>query len=656
MKRLILIICLCIAALPASALRSTEVKSPDGSNTIKISVSKGKLGYEVFHGRTKVVEWSQLGFEFSDGSFSDGISLVSASRRSIDETYTLPVGKVAEARDWCNQLTVRLQNRQGRLIDLVCRAYPDAVAFRYVFPEQDGWNSFEMTEETAQFRLAGDPEALVMYLPHYRTSHEGLYTRTAVSAIPDGQIVEMPATFTMESGLSVAVTEAAVKKYAGMMLLKKDGSLCGSLSPRLDRPELKVIVEEFPHKTPWRVIQIAERVGALIESTVLTSLNDPCAVDDVSWIKPCIKTTFTWWNGNQIPDTTFSPGNNFETNKLYIDFAAEHHIDLHDIYGYAETPWYQDSGFNFGWPAPDADPTKPIRPLDMQRIGDYAASKGVNLHLWVHWLPLYNHLEEALTLFEKWGVKGMMIDFMDRDDQQMIEIQEELLEACARHHLFVQFHGASKPSGMIRTYPNEFTREGTLNYEVCKWDCTVNADHDINIPFTRMLAGAADYHMGGFRAQNRKDFQIHYTNPHVMSTRGHMMGMYIVFENYLTSFCDTPMAYGGQKEFDFLTTLPYGWHDIKVLDAGLGEYVAIARRHGSDWWVGAITNHTARELAVKFDFLEKGCGYTAEVWCDAPESEENPNITRHFTETVNSESTLSIPMVSDGGFIIKISR
>ena len=188
-----------------------------------------------------------------------------------------------------------------------------------------------------------------------------------------------------------------------------------------------------------------------------------------------------------MPDSTFSPGNNFDTNKYYIDFAARNGLDAHGIYGYAETPWYYDDNFNFGWAGPNADVTKPIPCLNMPRIVEYARSKGVGIHLWVHWRPLYDKLEEAFALYEGWGVKGLMVDFMDRNDQEMIRIQEEILECAARHRLFIQFHGSSKPSGLVRTYPNEFTREGTLNYEVCKWDTLVNADHDIAIPFTRML-------------------------------------------------------------------------------------------------------------------------------------------------------------------------
>ncbi|WP_172679989.1 glycoside hydrolase family 97 catalytic domain-containing protein, partial [Bacteroides uniformis] len=307
-----------------------------------------------------------------------------------------------------------------------------------------------------------------------------------------------------------------------------------------------------------------------------------------------------------------------------IDFAARNGLDAHGIYGYAETPWYYDDNFNFGWAGPNADVTKPIPCLNMPRIVEYARSKGVGIHLWVHWRPLYDKLEEAFALYEGWGVKGLMVDFMDRNDQEMIRIQEEILECAARHRLFIQFHGSSKPSGLVRTYPNEFTREGTLNYEVCKWDTLVNADHDIAIPFTRMLAGATDYHLGGFRALPRSEFKIQYVNPHVMSTRCHMLAMYVVLENHLTSLCDTPKAYEGQPGFEVLRTVPGTWDEIRVPLARMNEHVTVARRSGSDWWVGSLNNGTERDLKLELDFLSEG-DYQATIYTDAEDVERNPN-------------------------------
>ena len=642
--------------MAVSAQQNISVSSPDGKLKFLLKITPETVSYEVNYKKQLLVENSLLGFSFDNGEFGSNLKTGKVRRKSIDETYELVVGKVSSARNHCNEMIVPLQEKEapGRLINLVVRAFNDGVAFRYEFPEQEGWNSYVMYDEKTQFRLNGNPMALLMYLPGYINTHEGVYTHTEYDKIAKKRLIEMPVTLEFDNGIYMSITEAAVRNYAGMYLVKEKNGFAGKLSPRLGQEKIKVEINEFPHRTPWRVLSVADSVGGLLETNILTSLNEPCKIEDTSWIKPC-RTTFTWWNGNVVPDSTFSPGNNFETNKYYIDFAARNGLDAHGIYGYAETPWYYDDNFNFGWAGPNADITRPIPCLNMPRIVEYAKSKGVGIHLWVHWRPLYDKLEEAFALYEKWGVKGLMVDFLDRDDQEMIRIQEEILQAAARHRLFIQFHGSSKPSGLTRTYPNEFTREGTLNYEVCKWDTLVNADHDISVPFTRLLAGPTDYHLGGFRALPRSEFKIQYVNPYVMSTRCHMMAMYVVLENHLTSLCDTPMAYEGQPGFEVLRTVPGTWDEMHVPLAEFNKYVTVARRNGTDWWVGTLNDGTARTLNLKLDFLGEG-EYRAEIYTDAPDAEKNPNHLSKEIRTVTRKDKIELPLAVDGGAVLRISK
>lgn len=642
--------------MAVSAQQNISVSSPDGKLKFLLKITPETVSYEVNYKKQLLVENSLLGFSFDNGEFGSNLKTGKVRRKSIDETYELVVGKVSSARNHCNEMIVPLQEKEapGRLINLVVRAFNDGVAFRYEFPEQEGWNSYVMYDEKTQFRLNGNPMALLMYLPGYINTHEGVYTHTEYDKIAKKRLIEMPVTLEFDNGIYMSITEAAVRNYAGMYLVKEKNGFAGKLSPRLGQEKIKVEINEFPHRTPWRVLSVADRVGGLLETNILTSLNEPCKIEDTSWIKPC-RTTFTWWNGNVVPDSTFSPGNNFETNKYYIDFAARNGLDAHGIYGYAETPWYYDDNFNFGWAGPNADITRPIPCLNMPHIVEYAKSKGVGIHLWVHWRPLYDKLEEAFALYEKWGVKGLMVDFLDRDDQEMIRIQEEILQAAARHRLFIQFHGSSKPSGLTRTYPNEFTREGTLNYEVCKWDTLVNADHDISVPFTRLLAGPTDYHLGGFRALPRDEFKIQYVNPYVMSTRCHMMAMYVVLENHLTSLCDTPMAYEGQPGFEVLRTVPGTWDEMHVPLAEFNKYVTVARRNGTDWWVGALNDGMARTLNLKLDFLGEG-EYRAEIYTDAPDAEKNPNHLSKEIRTVTRKDKIELPLAVDGGAVLRISK
>lgn len=656
MKKLLILCAVLFCFMHVSAQQNLSISSPDGKLKFSLKVTPENISYEVNYKKQPLVENSSLGFNFDNGEFGSNLKVGKVRRKSIDETYELVVGKVSTARNHCNEMVVPLQEKvsPGRLINLVVRAFNDGIAFRYEFPEQEGWNSYVMYDEKTQFRLSGNPMALLMYLPGYINTHEGVYTHTGYDKIAKKRLIEMPVTLEFENGVFMSITEAAIRDYAGMYLVKEKDAFAGKLSPRLGQEKIKVEINEFPHRTPWRVISVSDRIGGLLETNILTSLNEPCKIEDTSWIKPC-RTTFTWWNGNVVPDSTFSPGNNFETNKYYIDFAARNGLDAHGIYGYAETPWYYDDNFNFGWAGPNADITRPIPCLNMPRIADYAKSKGVGIHLWVHWRPLYDKLEEAFALYEKWGVKGLMVDFLDRDDQEMICIQEDILKAAAKHRLFIQFHGSSKPSGLTRTYPNEFTREGTLNYEVCKWDTLVNADHDISIPFTRLLAGPADYHLGGFRALPRSKFKIQYVNPYVMSTRCHMMAMYVVLENHLTSLCDKPEAYEGQPGFEVLRTVPGTWDEISVPLAEFNKYVTVARRSGTDWWVGTLNDGTARTLNLKLDFLGNG-KYQAEIYTDAPDVDENPNHLNKETRTVTRKDVIELPLAADGGSVLRISK
>lgn len=656
MKKLLILCAVLFCFMHVSAQQNLSISSPDGKLKFSLKVTPENISYEVNYKKQPLVENSSLGFNFDSGEFGSNLKVGKVRRKSIDETYELVVGKVSTARNHCNEMVVPLQEKvsPGRLINLVVRAFNDGIAFRYEFPEQEGWNSYVMYDEKTQFRLSGNPMALLMYLPGYINTHEGVYTHTGYDKIAKKRLIEMPVTLEFENGVFMSITEAAIRDYAGMYLVKEKDAFAGKLSPRLGQEKIKVEINEFPHRTPWRVISVSDRIGGLLETNILTSLNEPCKIEDTSWIKPC-RTTFTWWNGNVVPDSTFSSGNNFETNKYYIDFAARNGLDAHGIYGYAETPWYYDDNFNFGWAGPNADITRPIPCLNMPRIADYAKSKGVGIHLWVHWRPLYDKLEEAFALYEKWGVKGLMVDFLDRDDQEMIRIQEDILKVAAKHRLFIQFHGSSKPSGLTRTYPNEFTREGTLNYEVCKWDTLVNADHDISIPFTRLLAGPADYHLGGFRALPRSKFKIQYVNPYVMSTRCHMMAMYVVLENHLTSLCDKPEAYEGQPGFEVLRTVPGTWDEIRVPLAEFNKYVTVARRSGTDWWVGTLNDGTARTLNLKLDFLEDG-KYQAEIYTDAPDADENPNHLNKETRTVTRKDVIELPLAADGGSVLRISK
>ena len=644
---------LVIGNLSLFAHKSVQLTSPNGKLKFSLTLEREHPVYDIQYQKQALVQNSPLSLVFDNGAFGEGLKMNKPVFSTKEETYELIVGKSKTVHSLSKEVVIPLEETTApfRKINLVVRAFNDGIAFRYEFPEQPNWKSYVMYDENTAFNVVDNPKFLGMYLPSYQTSHEATYSHVKYEEIKERNLMDMPALFEYPNHIFMAITEAAVRDYAGMYLWKENGCLQGKLSPKLNQEQIKVEAS-LPHQSPWRVFMISDRVGALIESDLLTNLNEPCKIEDTSWIKPG-KTTFTWWNGNVTPDTTFLGGNNFPTNKYYIDFAARNGLDFHSIYGYAEQPWYTDDGTWFGFPGENSDITKPVSSLNMQEICDYAKSQGVQIHLWTNWKPLYAKIDEAFALFEKWGVVGMMIDFMDRDDQEMIRIQEEFLAKAAKHHLFVQFHGSSKPSGLHRTYPNEFTREGTLNYENFKGCMVTTADHDISMPFTRLLAGAADYHLGGFRALPKDKFKIQQSNPYVTSTRCHMLAMYVVLESYLGMICDTPEAYEGQPGFEFLQTVPTTWDKTVVPDASVNEYVAIARRHGDDWYVGAINNSQARDVEIALDFLGKG-DYKVTLYKDAQDTDTNPNHLIKETFTVTAKDKITVPLASDGGAAMHI--
>ena len=653
MKRIIFS-CIFFYSYVAIAQKTISLYSPSKKISFSFQLTKASPLYSVFFETKPVIQNSEIGLTFGEtGSFKSNLSMGKPVTRTGEDNYELLVGKTRSVHDHYNEVFIPLSdNKNHRKVNIVVRAFDDGIAFRYEFPVQENGGSFLLADEQTCFKFSGDPRILALLLPNYTSSHEGEYSDLLLSQLKEDTLMDLPPLFELPSGIYASVTEAALVNYAGMYLSKERGVLISKLSPLPGHADLKVKAI-LPHKSPWRVILLSDRVGALIESNILTSLNEPCKIADTSWIRPG-KTTFPWWNGNVLPDTINAPGNNFVTQQYYIDFCARNGIAYHTVVEYGLHQWYTDDGTGFQ-PGPHADVTTPVPGLDMKEVCDYAKSKGVGVRVWVHWAALYPKLDTAFAIFEKWGLSGMMVDFMDRDDQLMVNMQEEILQKAAKHKLHIQFHGAYKPTGWQRTYPNELTREGTLNYEVNKWDKRITPDHDLNIIFTRMLAGSTDYHLGGFRAVPDSLFRVQYTRPLMLGTRCHMLAMYVVLENYLGMVCDYPSAYEGQPGFEFLKEVPTVWDETRVIDASVHHYIIIARRKGNDWYIGAINNHEIRTVNLKLDFLKQG-KYHATIYSDATDVSVEPNHIKKEEKNVDAKESLSIQLAAGGGMAVHISN
>lgn len=631
------------------------IASPDKKIVFRLSTDQSGLLYMVSYKGQLLIDNSRLSISVKGGgAFGRDIILGKPVFKKLDETYNLIAGKSGRIHSVSNDLLISATERSGlkRQLDIEIRVFNDGTAFRYRIPSQHEWKNVEVTDEANTFNLTQNPVALALFRQNYTTSHEGLYSKLHLSEIKADTLMDMPALFMFPNGTYMAITEANLLDYAGMYLIKHNGVLQSILSPLPHQKEIKVRAK-LPHNSPWRVMMISDRVGALIESNILTNLSDPCKLKDVSWIKPG-KDTFPWWNGNVSPDTSWAPGNNYDFNMYYVNFCAKNNIAYHTVVEYGLHEWYVNDGAGFQ-PGPHADPSKAVPGLDMQQLCDSAAKVGVGIRVWVHFGALYPKLDETFAQYEKWGIKGLMCDFMDRDDQEMVNMQTEILEKAAQHHLHIQFHGAYKPTGTTRTYPNELTREGTLNYENDKWNQTVTPDADVNIAFTRLLAGSTDYHLGGFRAANAKIFKQHYTAPMVLGTRCHMLGMYIVLENELPMVADFPDAYMGQPGFEFLKNVPNTWDETKVLNAKVSDYVTIARRKGDDWYVGTISGNTAYSLKTTLSFLPAG-DYNAEIYSDAPDADNDPNQLVKVVRKVNSQSIINTDLAAGGGQVMHLYR
>ena len=649
------LLCIIILSFSVAAQKKVNITSPNGNIHFSLKLQNGAVQYSVAFKKKLLISYSTLSLHFNNGSFKNNLSIGKPRFIDTTERYELVVGKASKVVAHYKAVTIPLVETimPFRKINIVVKAFDDGVAFRYQMPEQEAWQQYELLDENTTFSINGNSIVKALLLPNYTTSHEGLYTTKALQEMKEDTLMDMPALFQFPNNVYLAITEAALLDYAGMYLMKKNGVLVSKLSPLPGKNTVKVKAQ-LPHHTPWRVLMISEGAGALIESNLLTSLNEPSKIKDMSWIKPG-KTTFPWWNGNVVPDTLNAPGNNFVTAQYYIDFCARNGIEYHSVVEYGLHQWYVDDGINFQ-PGPNADVTTPVPGLNMKEICDYAATKGVGVRVWVHWAALYPKLDSAFALFEQWGLKGMMVDFMDRDDQQMVNIQTEMLEKAARHKLHIQFHGAYKPTGLHRTYPNEFTREGTLNYETNKWNAKgLSPDHDLDIVFTRMLAGSTDYHLGGFRAVTPEAFKAQYTKPLMLGTRCHQLAMYVVLESYLGMICDYPAAYEGEEGFEFIKAIPTTWDETKVLEAKPGEYIITTRRRGNHWYIGAINNSKKREITISFSFLAVG-SYEAIIYSDAPDALENPNHVIKQKQIITNKDRIKLQVASGGGAVVQLRK
>ncbi len=652
----------------ADAQQRVWVASPDGNIRVTLYVaqkegarSQGhRLYYSVTYNKQAILLDSPIGFDVQGVSgLSDDVMIFRTQRRVFNDIWHRLWGKSELVRDNCNELRVTLQCRADprRTTDVIWRVYNDGVAFRLFLPRQRDVRRFRLTGEDSWFRFVDNHAIWVADYGQFTTHQETEFAERRLSNLKPGGIYGLPVLVQAGSAAWVAIAEANLTDWAGMYVTGVAGmpnTVRTLLSPHPDDPGVSV-TSRTPRYSPWRVLMIASDPGALIESDLIANLNEPCKIADTSWIKPGRCAWDWWWPGRHAPDVEFELGPNNETMKYFIDFAAEMGWE----YQLVDWQWYGPPfADEIGGPAhPKSDITKPIPGIDIPTLVEYARSKGVRLLIWLHWEHADKQMDRAFPLYERWGVAGVKIDFMARDDQEMVNFYHRVVRKAAKHHLTVDFHGAYKPTGLSRTYPNLLTREGVLGNEYSKWSDRVTPDHCLTLPFTRMLAGPMDFTPGGFRHGTRETFKVvggDAPAPMVLGTRAFQLAMLVVYESSLQVLCDTPYEYRKNPAgLGFLKIVPTTWDQTEVLNAQVGDFITVARRSGPDWYVGSMTDWTARELKIPLGFLGNS-RYEATIWADGDDAGENPASLTKTTRIVTKTNQLEAIMAPGGGQVIHL--
>jgi alpha-glucosidase len=620
-----------------------KVTSPDGQIEFRMFLSPQqesseywRLAYQISFRGKPLMDTSYMGLNFRDQPvLGVNLGLVTSKTQSVDETYTVPAGKSKTVRNHYNLLTADyMQNGSlGRRLTMEVRAYDDGIAFRYDIPWSNPLQDIFLENDSTQFRFAQDADSFPLILRNFQTNYEDQYNRLTLSGIHPDDLIGLPLLVEQPGVGWAAITEANIDDFPGMYLHHLEGrAMEAVLSPRLDDATLAA-TGHAPMNSPWRVVLIGSEPGRLMESNIVASLNPPSAISDTSWIKPG-KSAWDGWSG-AARDTA--------TIKRYLDFAAEAKLQYVLI----------DSG----WAAPGADGspadlTKTIPAVDMPEILRYAKSKSVGVWLWAHWTSVQRQMDQAFALFEKWGVAGVKIDAMNRDDQWMVDFYHRAAKSAAAHRLMLDFHGAYKPDGLNRTWPNVLTRGAVMGSEYSKWGARVTPDHDVMLAFTRALAGPMDYGPGGFNNAIPAEFEPRAEKPMVLGTRAHQLALYVVFESPLLMVSDAPEAYAGQKDFEFIKAVPASWDQTRVVSGRVGEFVAMARQSGAEWYLGGITNRDARELEVPLAFLGAG-DYTAEIYSDGSDAGVRPTRTVVERRRVRGGDRLKFSLATGGGFAVR---
>ena len=657
---------LLVAALAAcaGALCAAEtLVSPDGTLRVSVEVEKG-LSWSATRKGVALVLPSRLGLDFIDPKPWSGFRLKKATRRTLDETWTTRLYRKETVRDRANELTLDFEDAAGRLLALVFRAYDEGVAFRYVVPEQPAFDGFQLRGELTEWRF---PEGVDGWFTSYGgwvSSQEEDFRRRPLASLQAKELVGMPAVVHV-GAQRVALCEADLTNWAGLYYrVPKKGQTPGAATleaaltplPRSNAcaPDVAVI-RQTPAASPWRVMACADSDTGLVDrcADLVLNLNPPPDPSlDFSWVRPGASSWDWWVESNNSLSTDL-------TLKL-VDFAAEMGWPYHTIDG----GWY-------GWARrPNHGPDVPIevrKGFDLHRVIARGREKGVGIWVWLHWEALQdNGVEETFAKLARWGVKGVKIDFLDRQDQWMVRWYESTVRAAARHRLLVNYHGAFKPTGMNRTWPNQITREGVRGNEMTKFTDRITPAHCATLPFTRFLLGPGDFTPGGFANVHTAAFTPQCRKGHrygdetdrrpiwaeEIGTRAHALALCVAYDSPLTTLCDWPERYRGAKGIGALRALPTVWRATCPFTGAVGEDYGVVRETFDGRFYAAYLGVAAKDVALPLDFLPAGTAWEAAVYADGPRAADDATDLAESTRRVARGETLALAVAPEGGFVV----
>lgn len=644
----------------ANAQKGIELKDPSGK--IQLNVMLGNtVTYSVSHGEDVIIETSPISMTLTDGTvFGKEPRLKKKKYRTENQMIYPPIYRKQSIKDHFNELTLDFKGGYS----LVFRAYEDGVAYRFI---SDLKKPFMVESEQAVFNLPNNPKVFAATPKgrkidgvenQYHSSFQNTYRHVELSKWDKSRLAFLPVLSESKNGKKVCITEADLLNYPGMFLkvssdnkgfygefaaYPKDISVeVRGLKGMVKTREPYIAKVEGKTVFPWRVMVISEKDTDLLCSDMVYKLATPAAEADYSWIKPG-KVAWDWWNDWNLYGVDFRAGVNTETYKYYIDFASKFGIEYVIL----------DEGWAVAGPA---DLFQIVPEIDMEELIRYADSKKVGLILWAGYRAFDLDMERVCKHYSAMGIKGFKIDFMDRDDQYMVDFNRRCAETGAKYKLLIDLHGTHKPTGLQRTYPNAINFEGVHGLEEMKWaqPGTDQVTYDVTMPFIRMVAGPLDYTQGAMNNANKENFKAVYSEPMSQGTRCRQLAQYIIFDSPLNMLCDAPTNYLKEAECTkFIAAIPTVWEETKALCGEVGKYLAMARQKNDVWYVGALTNWDSRDMELDLSFLGEG-EYKAEIFEDGINADRVGKDYKRKVIPVPADRRLKIHMVSGGGHVMRI--